>query len=137
MGRPRIFISFAAEDLSSRNLFVGQAKHSKSPFDFVDMSLGEPFDSKWKTQCREKIANCHGFIALLSKSTWRAAGARWEMKCAADEGIPSIGIHIYKHDKGAKPPELKGRIIQWQWNSIARFVDKVDNKRSFWEKLFS
>lgn len=137
MGRPRIFVSFAKEDLRCRDLLVGQARHSKTPFDFEDMSLAEPFDSNWKTQCREKISGCHGFIALLSKNTWRAAGARWEMKCAAEEGIPSIGIHIYKDAKGAKPPELKGRVIEWQWTAIAHFVKRVDSKRSFWDKLFS
>jgi hypothetical protein len=137
MGRPLIFISFATEDLRCRDLLVGQAQHSKTPFDFEDMSLAEPFDSKWKTRCRAKIAGCHGFIALLSKNTWRAGGARWEMKCAAEERIPSIGIHIHKDNKGAKPPELRGRVIEWHWTSIANFIEKVDGKRSWLDKLFS
>lgn len=137
MGKPRIFISFAMEDIRSRDLLVGQARHSDTPFEFQDMSLAEPFDSKWKTQCRDKIRNCHGLIALLSKKTWRAEGARWEMKCASAEGIPSIGIHIHKDDKGATPPELKGRVVEWQWNSIANFIRRVDSKRSFWDKLLS
>jgi|ERR1700739_599152 len=137
MGKPRIFISFAKEDLHFRDLLVGQALHSKTPFDFEDMSLAEPFDSSWKTRCRKKIADCHGLIALLSKNTWKATGARWEMKCAAEEHVPSIGIHIYKNNKGARPPELKGRIIEWRWASIAAFIQKVDSKRSFWDKLFS
>jgi hypothetical protein len=82
-------------------------------------------------------AGCHGFIALLSKSTWRAAGARWEMKCAAEEGIQAVGVHIYKNEKGAKPPELRGRVIEWRWSSIANFIEKVDSKRSFIDKLLS
>jgi hypothetical protein len=137
MGKPRIFISFAKEDLRCRDLLVGQARHSKTPFNFEDMSLAEPFDSKWKTNCRAKIADCHGFIALLSKNTWRADGARWEMKCAADEGIPCIGIHIRKNAKGARPPELKGRVIEWHWTAIGNFIKKIDGNRSLWSKLFS
>jgi hypothetical protein len=137
MGRPRIFISVAKEDLRCRDLLVGQAQHSKTPFDFVDMSLAAPFDSKWKTNCRAKISGCHGFIALLSKNTWRATGARWEMKCAAEERIPGIGIQIHKDLHGARPPELKGRVIEWRWASIATFIRKVDSKRSFWDKLLS
>src|SRR5271169_2057087 len=101
----KLFISFAAEDMRYRDLLVGQAKNSDTPFEFRDMSLQEPFDSKWKTRCRDKIKQCHGFIALLSKKTWRAEGARWEIGCAADESIPCIGIHIHKDDKGAIPPE--------------------------------
>jgi hypothetical protein len=137
MGRPRIFISFAKEDIRCRDLLVGQAKHQGTPFEFQDMSLAEPFDSKWKTRCREKIAGCHGLIALLSKKTWRAEGARWEMKCAAEERIPCIGLHIHSDDKGAVPPELRGRVMEWRWDSIANFIKRVDSKRSFLDRLFS
>jgi hypothetical protein len=35
----RIFISFAIEDRSLRDLLVGQAKNADSPFEFVDMSV--------------------------------------------------------------------------------------------------
>jgi hypothetical protein len=133
----RIFISFAKEDVRYRDFLVGQARNHDVPFELADMSLQEPFDSKWKTRCREKIKKSHAFIALLSKKTWRADGARWEMSCAAEEGIPSIGIHIHKDDKGAIPPELQGRVINWQWDSIANFINRVNGRRSFWDKLLS
>ena len=133
----RIFISFAQEDIRYRDLLVGQAKNSKTPFELIDMSLQVPFDSKWKTRCREKIKGSHAFIALLSKKTWRADGARWEIKCAAEEGIPCLGIHVCRDDKGAIPPELSGRAIQWRWSSIARFINEVDGKRSLWDRFLS
>ncbi len=135
MGQPRIFISFAKEDIRHRDLLVGQAQHSRTPFEFRDMSLAEPFDEKWKTQCRDKIRNCDGFLALLSKKTWRADGARWEMKCAAEEGVPSIGIHIHKDDRGAVPPELSGRVILWRWETITNFVERIQARRPFWERI--
>jgi hypothetical protein len=50
---------------------------------------------------------------------------------------PSIGIHIHEDDKGAIPPELRGRVINWRWDSIANFIKRVDGKRSFWDKLLS
>lgn len=137
MGQPRIFISFAMEDIRYRNFLVGQARNSDAPFTFQDMSLTEPFDSKWKTRCREKIRSCHGFIALLSKKTWRAEGARWEMQCAAEEGISAIGIHVHSDDKGAIPPELTGRVIGWKWENIATFIKYVDAKRPLFDRLFS
>ena len=122
----RIFISFAIEDANYRDLLKGQAKNDKSPFDFVDMSVKEPWDDKWKTRCRTKIKGCDGVIALLSKKTWNAEGARWEMQCAVDESIPIIGMHIHKDDKGAIPPELKGKkIIEWGWEGIKRFLDSL------------
>jgi hypothetical protein len=133
----RIFISFAREDIRYRDLLVGQAKNNKTPFELVDMSVQEPFDDKWKSRCREKIKHSHAFIALLSKRTWRADGARWEMKCAAEEGIPCLGIHVRKDNKGAIPPELRGRAIEWRWNSIARFISAIDRKRSLWDRFLS
>ncbi len=122
----RIFVSFAAEDANARDLLKGQANNEKSPFDFVDMSVKEPFDEKWKTQCRSKIKGCDGMIALLSKKTWNADGARWEMSCANDEKVPLLGVHIHSDDKGAIPSELKGKkVIKWTWDGITTFLDSL------------
>ncbi len=121
-----IFISFAAEDSNFRDLLVGQAKNKASPFAFTDMSVKEPFDEKWKTDCRTKIKGCDGMIALLSKKTWNAEGARWEMNCAKEEKVPLIGVHIHKDDKGAVPPELAGKkVIEWTWDGIKAFLDSL------------
>jgi hypothetical protein len=71
----RIFLSFAIEDVKCRDLFVGQAKHPDTPFEFVDMSVKEPWDEKWRTNCRTRIKGCDGVIALITKNTANAAGA--------------------------------------------------------------
>jgi len=122
----RIFIAFAAEDANARTMLVGQAKNEDSPFEFVDMSVKEPWDEQWKSRCRSKIKGCDGVIALLSKKTMQADGARWEMKCANEEKIPMIGVHINKDAKGEVPPELKGKkVIEWTWPGIATFIDSL------------
>jgi hypothetical protein len=125
----RIFISFAIEDETSRDFLVGQARNERSPFEFVDMSVKEPWSEAWKTQCRTKIKGCDGVIALISKKTMNAEGARWEMKCAKEEDVPMLGVHIYKDDKGAIPPELSGyKVIEWTWNGIAAFINSLRSK---------
>lgn len=122
----RLFISFAVEDKYARDFLAGQARLKGSPFEFIDMSLKEPFDSSWKTQCRSRIKSCDGVIALLSKNTQRAIGARWEIWCARDEGIKILGIHINKDNKGPIPPELAGvQVIEWSWNGITRFIQSL------------
>lgn len=122
----RIFISFAIEDAYARDFLVRQAKDGKSPFEFIDMSVKEPWDSQWKTKCRTKIKGCDGVIALLSKKTANAEGALWEMKCSTEELIPIIGVHIHKDDKGPVPLELSGKkIIEWSWPNIAAFVNAL------------
>jgi len=126
MALKRIFISFAVEDISARDLLVGQSKNPDSPFEFTDMSAKEPWDEKWRTQCRSKIKGCHGVIALLSKKTYNAEGAKWEMQCANDEKKPMLGVHIYKDDKGAVPDQLKGKkVIEWTWSGIAAFIKSL------------
>ena len=122
--RKRIFISFAIEDEMYRDHLVNQARLERSPFDFVDMSVKQPWsEDEWKRKCRTKIKRCDGMIVLLSKNTFHSSGARWEIKCAKEEGIPVIGMHIKKNDKGSIPPELKGkRVITWTWENIKNIL---------------
>lgn len=54
----RIFISFAKEDINLRDFLRGQSRNENSPFEFVDMSVKEPWDNKWKTNCRTRIKGC-------------------------------------------------------------------------------
>jgi hypothetical protein len=54
----RVFIAFAVEDEKYLTFLVGQAKLDKSPFEFVDMSVKEPWDEKWKTNCRTRVKGC-------------------------------------------------------------------------------
>jgi hypothetical protein len=122
----KMFISFAIEDEEYRDHLVTQARNKRSPFDFIDMSVKEPYLSEWKTKCRTKIKSCDGMIVLLSKNTWHSSGARWEIKCASEEKIPIVGMHIKKSDKSAIPPELKGnKIINWSWDNLAKVINSI------------
>lgn len=122
----RIFISFAMEDKYARDYLVGQARNEKSPFEFVDMSVKEPWSDSWKTRCSTKIKGCNGVIALLSSNTMKATGARWEMKCAIEEGIPIRGMYVSEDDICAIPTELLNkRVMHWTWLNIANFINSL------------
>lgn len=123
----KIFISFAKNDEKYRDYLVEQAKKENSPFDFVDMSVKKPWkEHEWKEKCRLKIKKCDGIIVLLSKKTWHSSGARWEIKCAKEENIEVIGMHIQKNNKGSIPPELKGkRIIEWNWKNLKKTIKTI------------
>ena len=123
----RIFVSFSMEDLTTRYLFTGQAKHTKVPYEFVDMSAKKPWDSAWKTNCRTRIKGCDGVIVLITKNLIGADGAIWEIKCAKEEKIPIIGVYM----KGASildsPNELMGiKKINWTWDGVAEFIDSLE-----------
>lgn len=125
--KKRIFISFAIEDEEYRNHLVLQAKKKHSPFEFIDMSVKIKWEQEeWKKRCRTKIRRCDGVIALLSKNTHKATGARWEMKCAREEGVEIIGMHIFKNNKGAIPIELNGeKVIEWSWDNLENFINNL------------
>ena len=88
----RIFTSFAVEDARLRTMLVGQAKNERTPFEFVDMSVKEPWDNSWKTNCRSRIRGCDGLVAILTTQLFFADGALWEIRCAREENLPVLGI---------------------------------------------
>ncbi len=123
---PRIFTSFAIEDKTMKDLFVGQAKHDKVPYEFVDMSVKQPWDTQWKTRCRTKIKGCDGVIALITKNLKRADGARWEINCAKEENISVLGVYMSGCTIGDACSELNGiKKINWTWSGIASFVNNL------------
>lgn len=124
--RKRVFISFAMEDKEYRDHLVSQAKNKRSPFTFIDMSVKKPWpEEEWKNKCRSKIKSCDGVIVLLSSNTWHSGGTRWEIKCANEEGLTLIGMHIKKNDQRAVPPELNGKqIISWSWENLSNAINK-------------
>jgi len=123
----RIFIAFAVEDKFARDNLVFQAKYQRdAPFDFIDMSVKDPWDSAWKTNCRTKIRGCDGVIAFISRNTPNAEGACWEIKCAKEEGIPLKGIWVHKDDACCKPKELGSTsVVYWTWDNITNFIESL------------
>jgi hypothetical protein len=125
MAGKRVFIAFAVPDKRYRDFLVGHARHPKTPFDFTDMSVKEPWDEKWKTNCRARVKGCDGAIALISKNTCDADGELWEIKCADEEGVPMMLMWI-NGERPALPACLKGRRINlWSWDNLETFIDKL------------
>ena len=126
MANKRVFVAFAIEDETTKILFTGQAKNAKVPYEFVDMSLKEPFDEKWKTNCRTRIKGCDGAIALISKNTKKAEGELWEIDCAKDEKIPLIGVYIKEATNSDKPDNMYGVICkEWTWENVRDFIESL------------
>ncbi|WP_299886932.1 TIR domain-containing protein [uncultured Lacinutrix sp.] len=122
--KKRVFISFSMKDEIYRDYLVEQAQDNRSPFEFVDMSVKKPWPKPvWKEKCRKKIKGCDGVLILLSGKTWNSQGARWEVKCAKEENIPVVGMHIFKNNQKSILPELNNsKIISWKWKELERIV---------------
>ena len=121
----RIFIAFAIEDVRSRDFLVGQAKNDNSPFEFVDMSVKQPWETDWESKCRTRIKGCDGVIALISKHTPSATGQLFEIRAAGEEKIP-IMLMYSSSDRPALPISLSGRQINvWSWDNIKSFLNRL------------
>ncbi|MNW46675.1 hypothetical protein D3C74_239860 [compost metagenome] len=122
----RVFTSFAIEDKTLRDFLVGQAKNENSPFEFVDMSVKQPWDSAWKTQCRTKIKGCDGVLVIVTKNTKNADGQLWEIKCAKEEGIPVMAIWGNQDHPATLPSELSSvKVVNWTWNNISNWISTL------------
>lgn len=117
-----VFVAFAMEDERQRDFLKGQSLQTNCPFEYIDMSVKEAYDSNWKERVRTRIRRSDGVIALVSASSITSSGQRWEVECAKEEGKRVLGIWVYKDDR----TDLPGvRTIAWTWASIADFIDSL------------
>jgi hypothetical protein len=117
-----IFIAFAIEDVKQRDLLTGQSLHTKSPFEYVDMSVKQPYDSDWKERVRTRIKRSDGVIVLVSKNSLTSGGQKWEIQCAREEKKKIMGIYAYTNDR----TNLEGVNTKvWTWDNIANFIDSL------------
>lgn len=126
MANKRVFVAFAIEDEKTKILFTGQAKNTRVPYEFVDMSVKKAWDSEWKTNCRTRIKGCDGMIILVSKNTKKADGQLWEIKCGKEEGLKQIGIYIDGATSSDKPSEMDGISCKtWTWDNVKDFIESL------------
>lgn len=117
-----IFVAFAMEDERTRDFLRAQSLNTSSPFEYIDMSVKEAYDTEWKTKVRTRIKRSNGVIAMVSKNSLSSSGQKWEIQCAKEEGKPILGMWCYKDDR----TNLVGvNTKAWSWDNIKAFIDSV------------
>lgn len=117
-----VFVAFAIEDEKQRDLLKGQSLNTNSPFEYIDMSVKEPYDVNWKARVRTRIRRSDGVIVLVSKNSLTSSGQKWEIACAKEEKKKILGIWAYTDDR----TNLSGvRTVVWTWESIRKFIDSL------------
>jgi len=117
-----LFIAFAIEDETQRDLFKGQSLHPRKPYEFIDMSVKEPYDTEWKARVRTRIKRSDGVIILVSKNSHNSSGQKWEIECAKEEGKPIRGIWAYSNDR----TNIVGvNTYTWSDKNINDFIDSL------------
>lgn len=129
MANPRAFISFDFDhNESERNLFVGQSKNSKTPFNIEDWSSKSSLpQSQWEKIITDKINKCNMLIVLSGKTMASATGVSKEIKMAKNQGIPVFGIYVDGANTSSNLPSglAKNRTISWNWDSIANAINQM------------
>ncbi|MBR0795665.1 TIR domain-containing protein [Bradyrhizobium jicamae] len=117
-----VFVAFAIEDETQRDFLKGQSLHPRAPYEFVDMSVKEAYDSGWKDKVRTRIKRSDGVIVLVSKNSRTSTGQKWEIECAKEEKKKIRGIWAYSSDR----TEIAGvTTYTWTDTNISNFIDSL------------
>lgn len=117
-----VFVAFAIEDERQRDFLKGQSLSPRAPYEFIDMSVKEAYESGWKEKVRTRIRRSDGVIVLVSKNSLTSEGQEWEIKCAREEGKKIRGIWAYSDDR----TQLVGvTTVVWSDANISSFIDSL------------
>lgn len=117
-----IFVAFAIEDERQRDFLKGQSLSPRKPFEFVDMSVKEPYDTAWKARVRTRIKRSDGVLILVSGNSLSSSGQKWEIQCAREEGKPVRGIWAYSSDRTILPGITT---VSWNDLNISNFINTL------------
>lgn len=100
----------------------GQSLLTNSPFEYVDMSVKQAYDTDWKNKVRTRIRRSDGVIILVSKNSLTSSGQKWEIQCAKEEGKKILGIWAYSDDR----TNIVGVLTKtWTWDNIKNFINSL------------
>lgn len=121
-----VFISFHIDDEAQVGLLRHQAKDNEFGIQFRDYSVKEPFDSAWKTRCRERIALTSATIVMIGPETANREAVLWEINESLKQGKQVIGVTIYKNANHSVPKSMVDnncRVIDWKLAKISKLLN--------------
>ncbi|SEO86988.1 MULTISPECIES: TIR domain-containing protein [unclassified Nitrosovibrio] len=123
----KVFISFALRDIKSHDRLLEQLNKEQTKFSFVDMPVKQSWEPAWKEECRAKVTECDGVIALVTANIIRASGQLWELICAYEGRVPVLLIHGNDEKLPSKLPDPVGQrdIEPWTWPTISNFLNRL------------
>jgi len=123
----KVFISFHMEDEAQVGLLRHQAKSDKFNLDFSDYSVKKPFDSRWKTQCEQRIKQTSVTFVMIGPETYKRPAVLWEINKSYELGKKVIGVRIRKDKNDPIPGPLlrnNAKIVKWNMEEIQNELNK-------------
>ena len=132
MVEPRTFICFDFDhNETEKNLFIGQSKNSRTPFNIEDWSSKSSLpQNQWESLIKEKINKCNIVIVLVGRHISSAMGVAKEIKFAKECDVPFFGVYVDGASVTSNLPDglNRNRVINWSWDNIASAIDQVMNE---------
>ncbi len=130
MADPRAFASFDYDhDLTSKNLFAGQAKgDSPTTFTVEDWSSKTVLpEAEWEALIRSKISRTNMLIVLVGQYMSTATGVVKEVAMAKGLAVPVFGVYVNGGGTSSTLPTglARSRTIAWRWSTIGAMVDQM------------
>lgn len=129
MANPRVFVSFDFDyNETEKNLFIGQSKNSKTPFNIEDWSSKSSLpQNQWEALIKDKINKCNMLIVLSGQTMTSASGVAKEIKMAREQDVPVFGIYVDGANSNSNLPTglQRNRTISWNWESIANAISQM------------
>jgi hypothetical protein len=123
----KIFISFALKDTDLRDALIEQVNNENTPYSLEYLARKASWDPDWKEECRTKVTECDGAIALITNNILRADGQRWEIECAYNGRIPVLLLQG-KPERLAKelPSVIDDKdFLDWTLPNIMTFLGRL------------
>lgn len=123
----RVFVAFAIEDKWARDRLVGQAANQRTPFEWTDMSVKQPWETDWESRVTTRIKSCDGLLIFATRNTAKATGALFELRTAKQVLIPVMGMYATQDNRPTSlPSEFAGvRVVDWTWPNISAFLNRL------------
>lgn len=111
------------EDKWARDFLVQQAKDTKNDIAFYDYSVKDPFDSKWKTECKRRIGLTKGTIVLIGPTTHTSDAVLWEIAETNLQDHYIFGIQTNRDKTYTIPAGLPiSNVIRWNFDHIIKWL---------------
>lgn len=126
MAKKKVFISFDYDnDSALKELLVGQAKNTDSPFELADWSIKEHIDENWKAKAKTRIKQVDVVVVICGLNTNTATGVSAELKIAQAENIPYFLLAGYKDKSNIKPTAALAtdKLYTWTWDNLKALIN--------------
>lgn len=122
--KKKVFISFDYDnDVTQKNLLIGQAKNPDSPFEISDFSIKKEMEN-WQDEAERKIRNADIVIVLCGKNVNNATGVNIELKITQKLSKKYYLLNAYNNLIAIKPSSAKPDDIihDWTWENLKRLL---------------